>query len=133
MAIYTDYRIIICLVFVISQKFNFYFLPQTSLIKVSVQGSLQSQKNAECSNCCVQHGSIIPPWTSSTFTLPVMKMSQSFLGSLAAEQNRHCAILQGSSKKKKIHRLSYGLVMVTYMTQLWLDTWFRFLWDYSWR
>lgn len=35
-----------------------------------------------------------------------MVVSQSFLEPLTAEQNRYCAILQGNSKKQKIHRLS---------------------------
>lgn len=35
-----------------------------------------------------------------------MVISQSFLVSLPAEQNRYCAILQGSSRKQKIHSLS---------------------------
>lgn len=98
------HRTVICLVFVISPKFNFCFLPQTILKERSVQGSLESRKTGECFGCSVQHKSIIPPWPSSSFTFAWDGSVPVFL--LTAEQNRYCAILQGSSKKQKIHRLS---------------------------
>lgn len=98
------HRSTISLVFVFSPKFNFYFLPQTSLKKHSVQGSLQSQKTGECSNCSTKVSLHLGPQVLSV--LPGMVVSQYFLESLTVEQNRYCALLQGSSEEEKIHRLS---------------------------
>lgn len=96
------HRTVICLGFVISQKLNFYFLTQNKLEKAFSSRKFAVSENQRVFSTKVSFH--LGPQVLSL--LPGMVESWSFLESLTAEQNRHCAILQGNSKEQKIHRLS---------------------------